>query len=71
MGAGEDRDPDRVRVLLDRGLDDLLGQLMEARVDHLHAGVASARAITFAPRSCPSRPTFAITTLTGLLIAAS
>jgi hypothetical protein len=27
---GEDRDPDRVRVLLDRRLDDLLGSLMEA-----------------------------------------
>ena len=38
--SGEDRDPDGVRVLLDRGLDDLLGRLVEARVDHLHAGVA-------------------------------
>ena len=39
VGAREDRDPDRVCVLLDRGLDDLLGKLVQARVDHLHAGV--------------------------------
>ena len=38
--AGEDRDADRVRVLLDRRLDDLLGRLVEAGVDDLHAGVA-------------------------------
>ena len=38
--ARENRDPDRVRVLLDRGLDDLLRRLVEARVDDLHAGVA-------------------------------
>ena len=38
--AGEDRDADGVRVLLDRGLDDLLGRLVEAGVDDLHAGVA-------------------------------
>ena len=37
--SGENRDADGVCVLLDRGLDDLLGRLMEARVDHLHAGV--------------------------------
>jgi len=35
----EDRDADRVRVLLDRGLDDLLRRLVETRVDDLHAGV--------------------------------
>src|SRR5262249_4954915 len=40
VGAREDRDPNRVGVLLDRGLDDLLGRLVEARVDHLHACVA-------------------------------
>src|SRR5438552_2265303 len=38
--AGEDRDADGVRVLLDRGFDDLLGRLVEPGVDHLHAGVA-------------------------------
>ena len=38
--AGEDRDPDRIGVLLDRGLDDLLGCLVQPGVDHLHAGVA-------------------------------
>ena len=38
--AGEDRDPDRVGVLLDRGLDDLLGRLVEAGVDDLHPRVA-------------------------------
>ena len=40
VGSREDRDPDRVGVLLDRRLDDLLGSLMEAGVDHLHAGIA-------------------------------
>ena len=40
VGAGEDRQPDGVGVLLDDGLDDLLGRLVQARVDHLHARVA-------------------------------
>ena len=38
--AGEDRQADRVRVLLQRGLHDLLGRLVQAGVDDLHAGVA-------------------------------
>src|SRR5207302_3756175 len=38
--TGEERDADRVCVLLDRRLDDLLRRLMQARVDDLHAGVA-------------------------------
>ncbi len=37
---GEDRQADQVGVLLDRGLDDLLGRLVEAGVDHLVTGVA-------------------------------
>ena len=37
---GEDRQPDGVGVLLDHGLDDLLGRLVQAGVDDLHAGVA-------------------------------
>ena len=40
MGAGEDREADRVGVLLDHGRGDLLGRLVQARVDDLHAGVA-------------------------------
>ena len=40
VGAGQDRQPDRVGVLLDHRLDDLLGRLVQAGVDHLHAGVA-------------------------------
>ena len=40
VGAGEDREADRVGVLLDHGLGDLLGRLVQAGVDHLHAGVA-------------------------------
>jgi hypothetical protein len=39
VGAGEDRDADRVRVLLDRRLDDLLRRLVETGVDDLHPGV--------------------------------
>ena len=42
MRSGEDRDADGVRILLDRGLDDLLRRLMETRVDDLHAGVAES-----------------------------
>ena len=38
--AREDRQPDGVGVLLDHGLDDLLGRLVQAGVDDLHAGVA-------------------------------
>src|SRR5207244_5554390 len=37
--AGEDRDADRVRILLDRGLDDLLRRLVETGVDDLHPRV--------------------------------
>ncbi len=40
VGAREDRDADRVRVLLHDGLGDLLGRLMQSRVDHLHARIA-------------------------------
>ena len=39
VGAREHGEPDGVRVLLDRGGDDLLGGLMQARVDHLEARV--------------------------------
>lgn len=39
MRTGEDRDADRVCVLLKGGLNDLLGRLVEARIDDLHAGV--------------------------------
>ncbi len=38
--AGQDGQADRVGVLLDRGLHDLLGRLVQAGVDDLHAGVA-------------------------------
>ena len=38
--AREDRDADRVGVLLHDGLDDLLRRLVQARVDDLHAGIA-------------------------------
>ena len=36
----EDREPNGVGVLLDRGLGDLLRRLVQAGVDHLHARVA-------------------------------
>ena len=39
MGAGEDREADRVGVLLEHRLHDLLGRLVQAGVDDLHAGV--------------------------------
>ena len=37
---GQDRDPDRVGVLLEHRGDDLLRRLVQAGVDHLHARVA-------------------------------
>src|ERR671915_77040 len=40
--ARPDRQPDRVGVLLQHGLDDLLGRLVQARVDHLHARVTQS-----------------------------
>src|SRR3954453_14139947 len=39
VGTGEDRQPDRVGVLLDDGLHDLLRRLVQPGVDDLHAGV--------------------------------
>ena len=39
MRAGEDRDADGVRVLLDRRLDDLLRRLVQPGVDHFHPSV--------------------------------
>src|SRR5262249_47537531 len=38
--AGQDREPDGVGVFLDRRGDDLLGRLVQTRVDHLEARVA-------------------------------
>src|SRR5437588_20433 len=40
VGAGEDRQADRVRVLLQHGLGDLLWRLVKTGVDHLHPRVA-------------------------------
>ena len=40
--AGQDRDADGVRVLLDRGLDDLLRSLVQTGVDDLHPCVAES-----------------------------
>ncbi len=37
--SAQDADPDRVRVLLDRRLHDLLRRLPQARVDHFHPRV--------------------------------
>ena len=59
---GENRDPHRVRVLLDRRLDDLLGRLVEAGVDDLHPRVAEKARDDLRSRSCPSSPGFAMTT---------
>ena len=38
--AGEDRDANHVRILLQRRLDDLLRRLAQAGVDHFHPGIA-------------------------------
>lgn len=40
VSSGEEREPDRVGVLLDDRFGDLLGRLVKPRVDHLEAGVA-------------------------------
>ena len=59
--SGESGETDGVNVLLDCGLDDLLGGLVETGVDDLVPGIAKRScATTFAPRSCPSSPGLAI-----------
>src|ERR1035438_5791366 len=40
VGPGEQRETEGVRVFLDDGLDDLLGRLVQSRVDDLETGVA-------------------------------
>ena len=40
MGAGQDREPDAVHVLLDRGRDDLLRSLVQTGVNHFETGIA-------------------------------
>ena len=40
VGAGQDREPDHVHVLLQRRLRDHLGGLADARVHYLHTGVS-------------------------------
>src|SRR4030095_6675521 len=39
MGAGQNRQADGIRVLLQRRRDNLLGSLPETRIDHFHPGV--------------------------------
>src|ERR687898_473924 len=51
--AGEDGEPDRVRVLLEHGLDDLLRRLVKAGVDDLHAGVAQRAGDDLRPAVVP------------------
>jgi hypothetical protein len=38
--TGENRQADRMRILLSHGLDDLLWRLVEALVDDVHASVS-------------------------------
>ena len=61
--AGQDGQPDRVGVLLDRGLHDLLGRLVQPGVDDLHASVAQrardhlgAPVVPIEPRLCDHDP---------------
>ncbi len=54
--------PDGVGVLLEDGLGDLLGRLVQAGVDDLEAGVAQGPGDDPGPRSWPSRPGLATTT---------
>ena len=62
MGAGEDGDTDGVGVFLDGRFDDLLWGLVEARVDNPSRRRGGRGRLSW-PLSCPSRPTFATTTL--------
>ena len=56
------REPDRVGVLLDRGLGDLLGRLVQARVDDLEPGVAQGARDHLGPAVVPVEPGFATMT---------
>jgi len=58
VGARQDRQPDRVGVLLDHGLDDLLGRLVQARVDDLEAGVAQGAGDHLRPAVVSVEPRF-------------
>ena len=40
MGPGEEGESDGVGILLDDGLDHLIGRLVQSRVDDLESGVA-------------------------------
>ena len=51
--ARQDRQADRVGVLLDDRLDDLLGRLVQAGVDDLHAGVAQRAGDDLRPAVVP------------------
>ena len=50
--------PTRVGVLLDRGLDDLLGRLVQTRVDDLEPGVTQRAGDDLRPTVVPVEPGF-------------
>ena len=58
VGAGVAREPDGVGVLLDRGLGDLLGRLVQAGVDHLEARVAQSARDDLGSPVVPVEPGF-------------
>ena len=53
VGAGEQRQPDGVGVLLDHRLDDLLGRLVQPGVDDLEAAVAQGAGDHLGPPVVP------------------
>jgi ribonuclease BN (tRNA processing enzyme) len=56
VGAGEDGDADGVGVLLNCSLDDLLGRLVQTRVNDLHPGVAEGAGDDLRPPVVPVEP---------------
>src|SRR5918994_3099561 len=59
MRAGKDREPNYVDVLLEGGVDDLLGREADALIDDLHPDVAGPDRDLLGPVRVPVEPWFA------------
>src|SRR2546425_11528040 len=58
MRARQDREANRIGILLERGGDNLFGGLPQARIDHFHAGVAQRAGDHLGSTVVPVEPRF-------------
>lgn len=70
MRTGKNGNADHIDIFLQRHRHNFLRRLVQAGVDHLKPGVTQGAGDDFAPRSWPSSPGFATSTLIFLLIIA-